>query len=308
MTCSAAAPRQGHGPKREHGNEEDSTLLIDATIEGRHAAARVARRRNTWSAPSAIWEELGAAEAAPAVAVVRLFAGRLAAAVGRGGGARRRSRYLENGRISEKQQKKGVKPETRSSGPNRGDEGRWSPVARVPSAGVSAPDAGAARDGIDDRWGAVISSGTFPTPRSARPCPMPEPSSTAPRSVPFARPALLARTAYFRRNNIEATACLAQRYADKATHFVFVGSSMMYEQNGAPATRPTSPMRAQGVYSASKLAAFEHVKRLPNRWAAVLPCIIAGAGRGGLFRPFGARIARFGAAVFRAGARIALWA
>ncbi|HZT61795.1 MAG TPA: NAD(P)-dependent oxidoreductase [Burkholderiales bacterium] len=109
---------------------------------------------------------------------------------------------------------------------------------------------------------------------------------------------LLARTAYFRRNNIEATACLAQRYADKATHFVFVGSSMMYAQSGAASYAPDSPMRAQGVYSASKLAAFEHVKRLPNRWAAVLPCIIAGPGRGGLFRPFARSIARFSAAVF----------
>jgi len=109
---------------------------------------------------------------------------------------------------------------------------------------------------------------------------------------------LFAREIYFRKNNTEATACLARRYADQATHFIFVGSSMMYEQNGAASYAPGSPMRAQGVYSASKLAAFEHVKRLPNRWAAVLPCIIAGPGRGGLFRPFARSIARFGAAVF----------
>jgi nucleoside-diphosphate-sugar epimerase len=73
---------------------------------------------------------------------------------------------------------------------------------------------------------------------------------------------------------------------------------MMYEQNGAASYAPESPMRAQGVYSASKLAAFEHVKRLPNRTAAVLPCIIAGPGRGGLFGPFARSIARFGTAVF----------
>ena len=109
---------------------------------------------------------------------------------------------------------------------------------------------------------------------------------------------LFARAGYFRRNNVEATACLAQRYAGQPTHFVFVGSSMMYEQNGAASYAPGSPMRAQGVYSASKLAAFEHVKRMPNRTAAVLPCIIAGPGRGGLFRPFARSIARFGAAVF----------
>ena len=109
---------------------------------------------------------------------------------------------------------------------------------------------------------------------------------------------LLARESYFRKNNTEATAQLTRRYAETAAHFTFVGSSMMYEQNGAASYAPDSPMRAQGVYSASKLAAFEHVKRLPNRWAAVLPCIIAGPGRGGLFRPFARSIARFRAAVF----------
>jgi nucleoside-diphosphate-sugar epimerase len=108
---------------------------------------------------------------------------------------------------------------------------------------------------------------------------------------------LLARESYFRKNNTEATAQLARRYAGTA-HFTFVGSSMMYEQNGAASYSPDSLMRAQGVYSASKLAAFEEVKRLPNRWAAVLPCIIAGPGRGGLFRPFARSIARFRAAVF----------
>jgi nucleoside-diphosphate-sugar epimerase len=107
-----------------------------------------------------------------------------------------------------------------------------------------------------------------------------------------------ARHSYFERNNVQATACLARRYAGASTHFIFVGSSMMYQQNGAASYAPDSPMRAQGVYSASKLAAFEHVRRLPNRTAAVLPCIIAGPGRGGLFSPFARSIARFGIAVF----------
>lgn len=109
---------------------------------------------------------------------------------------------------------------------------------------------------------------------------------------------LLARRAYFDRNNARATGNLAQRYSGTRAHIVFVGSSMMYEQNGAASYAPESPMRAQGVYSASKLAAFERVKRLPNRWAAVLPCIVAGPGRGGLFLPFARSIARFGVAAF----------
>jgi len=108
----------------------------------------------------------------------------------------------------------------------------------------------------------------------------------------------VARRAYFDRNNVQASARLVQRYSGTPAHFVFVGSSMMYEQNGAASYAPESPMRAQGVYSASKLAAFAQVQRLPNRWAAVLPCIIAGPGRGGLFRTFASSIARFGVAAF----------
>jgi nucleoside-diphosphate-sugar epimerase len=73
---------------------------------------------------------------------------------------------------------------------------------------------------------------------------------------------------------------------------------MMYRQNGAASYAPGSPMRAQGVYSASKLAAYKYVRQLPNPTAAVLPCIIAGPGRGGLFRPFARSIARFGTAVY----------
>ena len=54
------------------------------------------------------------AEAASAVAVVRLLARRLAAAMGRSGAsARWQGDYLENGRISEKLQRKGLKPETK---------------------------------------------------------------------------------------------------------------------------------------------------------------------------------------------------
>jgi nucleoside-diphosphate-sugar epimerase len=109
---------------------------------------------------------------------------------------------------------------------------------------------------------------------------------------------LLARARYFQRNNVAASACLARRYAGRPTHFVFIGSSMMYEQTGAASYSPRSPMRAQGVYSASKISAWEQVQRLPNPVAAVLPCIVAGPGRGGLFGPFARSIARFGTVIF----------
>lgn len=108
---------------------------------------------------------------------------------------------------------------------------------------------------------------------------------------------LLSRRAYFERNNVHATALLAQRYSGSATHFVYVGTSMMYQVTGGTCYART-PMRAQGVYSASKIAAWEQVRALPNPPALMVPGIIAGPGRGGLFRPFAQSIARFGAVIF----------
>jgi nucleoside-diphosphate-sugar epimerase len=102
------------------------------------------------------------------------------------------------------------------------------------------------------------------------------------------------RRAYFERNNVRATACLARRYSGAPTHFIYVGTSMMYQVTGAASYCPKSPMRPQGVYSASKIAAWEKVRALPNRTSLVVPSIIAGPGRGGLFRPFAQSIARFG--------------
>src|SRR5262245_49435585 len=111
----------------------------------------------------------------------------------------------------------------------------------------------------------------------------------------------LFRRSYFERNNVQATANLARRYSGASTHFVYVGTSMMYQVTGAPSYAPGSPMRGQGVYSASKIAAWKKVRALPNRISLMVPSIIAGPGRGGLFRPFARSIARLGVVVFPGG-------
>ena len=114
---------QGHGPKREHDQEEDSTLLMDATMKGDMPPLALPKQEYMERA-KAIWDELGLPSAAPAVAVVRLFARRLAAAMGRGGQARGVGRYLENGRISAKQKRKGLKPETKFRPDKDGSNGK----------------------------------------------------------------------------------------------------------------------------------------------------------------------------------------
>ncbi|MES2072219.1 MAG: NAD(P)-dependent oxidoreductase [Pseudomonadota bacterium] len=109
---------------------------------------------------------------------------------------------------------------------------------------------------------------------------------------------LLARDAYFEKNNVVATRNLCQRYADTSTHFVHVGTSMMYLQNGAEEYSPASPMRGQGVYSISKLSAQKFVDGLSNPTATVIPCIIGGIGREGLFRGFVQHMQRFGMVIY----------
>ena len=97
--------------------------------------------------------------------------------------------------------------------------------------------------------------------------------------VPF-----ISRKAYFHRNNVVATRNLAARFAGTPTHFVNVGTSMMYEQSGRDIYDVASPMKGQGLYSASKIAAQAWVDRMPNLTSCVIPCIIAGDGRAGLFK------------------------
>ena len=106
------------------------------------------------------------------------------------------------------------------------------------------------------------------------------------------------RRLFFDRNNVTATRLLAERYSGKAVHFVNVGTSMMYRQCGAPSYSPSSPMQGQGVYSESKLAAQRSVSALFDDWATVVPCIIGGPGREGLFRGFVRSIQRGGFVAF----------
>jgi len=103
---------QGHGPKREHGGEEDSTLLVDATMKGDLPPLALPKREYMERA-KAIWEELGLPSVRPRPP---WFGYSLGDWLPQWDEAARRAvegRYLENGRISEGQRRKGVKPETK---------------------------------------------------------------------------------------------------------------------------------------------------------------------------------------------------
>ena len=103
---------QGHGPKREHGGEEDSTLLIDATMKEDLPPLALPKREHMERA-RAIWDELGL----PALRPQSPWHGySLGDWLPEWDEAARRAvegRYLENGRISGERRRKGLKPETK---------------------------------------------------------------------------------------------------------------------------------------------------------------------------------------------------
>lgn len=109
---------------------------------------------------------------------------------------------------------------------------------------------------------------------------------------------LLNRRDYFHLNNVVATRNLTARYSGTSAHFINVGTSMMYDQTARDIYKTTSAMKGQGVYSESKLRAQAYVDRMPNRSATVIPCIIGGPGREGLFRGLVTLMARYGFAAF----------
>jgi nucleoside-diphosphate-sugar epimerase len=104
---------------------------------------------------------------------------------------------------------------------------------------------------------------------------------------------LFSRRPWFQRNNVDATRNLVDRYRDVAGHFVYVSTSMTYAQQRGPIDAGT-PRQAQGPYSASKLLAESYVRAHAGPAATIVPCIIAGNGRGGLFVPFVTSMRRFG--------------
>ena len=103
---------QGHGPKREHGGEKDSTLLIDATMKSDMPPLALPTEPYMVRA-RAIWDELGLPALRPQPPwfgyslgdwLPQWDAAALRAVQGD---------WQENGRISDQHKKKGLVPETK---------------------------------------------------------------------------------------------------------------------------------------------------------------------------------------------------
>ncbi len=107
----------GHGPKREHGEEEDSTMLMDATMKSDMPPLALPKREYMERA-KVIWEELGLPALRPQSP---WFGYSLGDWLLQWDDAARRAvagNSLENGRISATQVKTGIKPETKFRPPS----------------------------------------------------------------------------------------------------------------------------------------------------------------------------------------------
>jgi nucleoside-diphosphate-sugar epimerase len=99
-----------------------------------------------------------------------------------------------------------------------------------------------------------------------------------PKTIP-----LFGRRTFFQHNNVEATRLLVERYRNPSSHFVNIATSMIYQQAGQAICTVNSPMSDEGWYARSKVAAKALVEARPGVNSTVVPCIIAGEGRSGLF-------------------------
>lgn len=97
---------------------------------------------------------------------------------------------------------------------------------------------------------------------------------------------LLHRRKYFYQNNVISTKNLLRHFEPNCKQFVHIGTSMQYLQDDSESYSESSPMQSQGVYSWSKLLAQQLVDSSTMRTATIVPCIIGGPGREGLFRGF----------------------
>ena len=103
---------QGHGPKRESEDEEDSTLLMDATMKGDMPPLALPTQEYMERAKK-IWERLGLPALRPQAPWYGYSLGDWLPQWDAAAKRAASGEYLENGRISEKQRQKGLKPETK---------------------------------------------------------------------------------------------------------------------------------------------------------------------------------------------------
>jgi len=91
---------------------------------------------------------------------------------------------------------------------------------------------------------------------------------------------------FFYTNNVTSLSNLFLRYGEHSeTHLIHIGTSMMFDQNNSDRYFADGRLKASGIYSETKILGQEIVEKFKKN-TTIVPCIIAGKGRGGLFKNF----------------------
>jgi len=107
---------------------------------------------------------------------------------------------------------------------------------------------------------------------------------------------LFFRKQFFRKNNVDSINNLIARYQESDVLFINIGTSMQYFQDGSVIYSEKSTVSGQGIYSESKVEAYDLLCASSMRCCTIVPSIIGGLGREGLFRGFVNSILNFGIA------------
>jgi nucleoside-diphosphate-sugar epimerase len=104
---------------------------------------------------------------------------------------------------------------------------------------------------------------------------------------------LIGRKRFFFQNNCETLKNLRNKYDGSINFFIQFGSSMMYKKNKEGLYDEGCEFGNNGIYSKSKIAAFNEYQKFNCASAFIIPSIIGGYGRKGFFESLGQIIKRY---------------
>ena len=105
---------------------------------------------------------------------------------------------------------------------------------------------------------------------------------------------ILNKRKFFKKNNVDSIINLKSKYGNSLQLFVQIGTSMMFKKNKDGVYDPNSEFNGNGYYSESKVQAFHIFRDFNCKKSLIIPSIIGGPGRAGLFSTIAKIIKKFG--------------
>ena len=108
---------------------------------------------------------------------------------------------------------------------------------------------------------------------------------------------IIGRNKYFLTNNVTSLQNLRKKYDGSIKFFIQFGSSMMFRKNENGCYDADSQFGDNGIYSQSKIAAFNEYQNFNCASAFIIPTIIGGYARKGFFESIGKMMKSYNIAV-----------